>query len=165
MANPVIPESFRLDHKKVQAPYVRLAGIKETPKGDKIEKYDLRLAQPNQDAISTGAIHTLEHLLATYMRGHLDGVVDISPMGCRTGFYMVALGEPGPEKVLKAFQQTLHDVATYEGAIPGVSELECGNYRDHDPAGAKQWAKRVLEQGLHLQETIEISTEPQAENR
>ncbi|MER3484541.1 MAG: S-ribosylhomocysteine lyase [Blastocatellia bacterium] len=156
MANPVIPESFRLDHKRVKAPYVRLAGLKETPKGDKIEKYDLRLVQPNEDAMGTGAVHTLEHLLATYMRGHLDGIVDISPMGCRTGFYMVTLGEPGAEKVMEAFRATLHDVANYQGEIPGVSELECGNYRDHDPEGAKRWAKKVLEQGLHVQETIEI---------
>ena len=156
MANPPIPESFRLDHKKVQAPYVRLAGVKETPRGDKIEKYDLRFAQPNEEAISTGAIHTLEHLLATYIRSHLEGVVDISPMGCRTGFYMVALGEPGPQKVMGAFEATLKDVVEHVEPVPGVSELECGNYRDHDPSSAKQWAKRVLDRGLHVQETIEI---------
>lgn len=156
MANPVIPESFRLDHRRVKAPYVRLAGVKETAKGDKIEKYDLRFVQPNQEAMGTGAIHTLEHLLATHMRGHLDGIIDISPMGCRTGFYMVTLGEPGAEKVLSAFRETLHDVAGYQGEVPGVSELECGNYRDHDPEGAKRWAKKVLEQGLHVQETVEI---------
>lgn len=156
MANPIIPESFRLDHQRVRAPYVRLAGVKETPRGDKIEKYDLRLAQPNREPIGTGALHTLEHLLATQMRGHLEGIVDLSPMGCRTGFYLVVLGEPGPEKVLQAFHTTLLEVAEHQGAVPGVSELECGNYRDHDLEGARRWAKAVLEQGLHLQETIEI---------
>jgi S-ribosylhomocysteine lyase len=157
MSKPlVIPESFRLDHKKVRAPYVRLAGVKKTPRGDQIEKYDLRLAQPNQDALSSGAIHTLEHLLASYIRSHLDGVVDISPMGCRTGFYMVVLGEPGPEKVLEAFQATLGDVVRHSRPVPGVSELECGNYRDHDPSGARAWAQRVLDEGLHIQETLEI---------
>jgi S-ribosylhomocysteine lyase len=158
MSRPlVIPESFRLDHQKVQAPYVRLAGVKETPRGDRIEKYDLRFAQPNQDALSTGALHTLEHLLATYLRTHLDGVVDISPMGCRTGFYMVALGEPGPQKVLDAFRNTLQEVVNHAGPVPGVSDLECGNYRDHDLEGAKAWAQRVLHTGLHIQETIEIA--------
>lgn len=158
MSKPlVIPESFRLDHKKVRAPYVRLAGVKETPKGDKIEKYDLRFVQPNQEALSTGTIHTLEHLLATYLRSHLEGVVDISPMGCRTGFYMVTLGEPGPQTVLEAFQATLRDVVNHTEPVPGVSELECGNYQDHDPTGAKAWAQRVLDTGLHIQETIEIA--------
>lgn len=153
----VIPESFRLDHKKVQAPYVRLAGVRATPKGDLIEKYDLRFAQPNQEALSTGAIHTLEHLLATYMRSHLEGVVDISPMGCRTGFYMVTLGEPGPKNVLDALRDTLQDVVNHTEPVPGVSELECGNYQDHDLTGAKAWAQRVLDTGLHIQETIEIA--------
>ncbi|MBO1437173.1 S-ribosylhomocysteine lyase [Meiothermus sp. CFH 77666] len=156
MSKPPIPESFRLDHKKVQAPYVRLAGVKETPRGDRIEKYDLRFVQPNQEALSTGTVHTLEHLLATYIRSHLEGVVDISPMGCRTGFYMVVLGEPGPQKVLEAFRETLKDVVNHTEPVPGVSELECGNYRDHDPQGARAWAQRVLESGLHIQETIEI---------
>lgn len=158
MSNPlVIPESFRLDHNKVRAPYVRLAGVKETPSGDKIEKYDLRLAQPNQEALSTAAIHTLEHLLSTYIRSHLEGVVDISPMGCRTGFYMVTLGELGPQKILEAFRNTLQDVVNHAEPVPGVSELECGNYKDHDPSGAKAWAQRVLDTGLHIQETIEIA--------
>lgn len=157
MSKPPIPESFRLDHKKVRAPYVRFAGVKETPRGDRIEKYDLRFVQPNQDALSTGTVHTLEHLLATYIRGHLEGVVDISPMGCRTGFYMVVLGEPGPQKVLEAFRKTLVDVVNHTEPVPGVSELECGNYRDHDPQGARAWAQRVLESGLHIQETIEIT--------
>ncbi len=156
MSKPPIPESFRLDHQKVRAPYVRLAGVKETPRGDRIEKYDLRFVQPNQDALSTGTVHTLEHLLATYIRSHLEGVVDISPMGCRTGFYMVVLGEPGPQKVLEAFRETLKDVVNHTEPVPGVSELECGNYRDHDPQGARAWAQRVLESGLHIQETIEI---------
>ncbi len=156
MSKPPIPESFRLDHQKVRAPYVRLAGVKETPRGDRIEKYDLRFVQPNQDALSTGTVHTLEHLLATYIRSHLEGVVDISPMGCRTGFYMVVLGEPGPKKVLEAFRETLKDVVNHTEPVPGVSELECGNYRDHDPQGARAWAQRVLESGLHIQETIEI---------
>ncbi len=158
MSKPLlIPESFRLDHKKVRAPYVRLAGVKQTPRGDTIEKYDLRFAQPNQEALGTGAIHTLEHLLATYLRSHLEGVVDISPMGCRTGFYLVVLGEPGPQRVLEAFQATLQDVLNHAEPVPGVSELECGNYQDHDPVGAKAWAQRVLDTGLHIQETIEIA--------
>ncbi|MCS7059108.1 MAG: S-ribosylhomocysteine lyase [Meiothermus sp.] len=152
-----LPESFRLDHRKVRAPYVRLAGVRETPRGDRIEKYDLRLAQPNLEALDTGSLHTLEHLLATYLRGHLEGVVDVSPMGCRTGFYLVVLGEPGPARVLEAFRASLEQVALHTDVVPGASELECGNYRDHNLEGAKAWARRVLDQGLRVQETVEIS--------
>ena len=147
-------ESFDLDHTKVKAPYVRLAGVKTTPKGDQISKYDLRFLQPNQSAIDPAAIHTLEHLLAGYMRDHLEGVVDVSPMGCRTGMYMAVIGEPDEQGVMKAFEAALADTAGHDRPIPGVSELECGNYRDHDLAAARQHARDVLDQGLKVQETI-----------
>ena len=147
-------ESFDLDHTKVKAPYVRLAGVKTTPKGDQISKYDLRFLQPNQAAIDPAAIHTLEHLLAGYMRDHLENVVDVSPMGCRTGMYMAVIGEPDEQGVMKAFEAALKDTAEHDRPIPGVSELECGNYRDHDLSAARQHARDVLKQGLKVQETI-----------
>ncbi len=147
-------ESFDLDHTKVHAPYVRLAGLKRTPHGDAISKYDLRLLQPNAAAIEPAAIHTLEHLLAGYLRDHLKDVVDVSPMGCRTGMYMAVIGEPDEPGVLKAFGAALHDVAAHDRPIPGVSELECGNYRDHDLTAARKHAQHALDAGLKVQETV-----------
>lgn len=148
-------ESFDLDHTQVRAPYVRLAGTQTTPSGDTISKYDLRLLQPNQDALPTGALHTLEHLLVTGLRGRLNHVVDVSPMGCRTGFYMAVVDQPQPEQILQAFQGALEDVSTYT-SVPAQSELECGNARDHDLEGAKRYADQVLQQGLHVQESVYI---------
>ena len=147
-------ESFDLDHTKVHAPYVRLAGLKRTQSGDAISKYDLRLLQPNVAAIDPAAIHTLEHLLAGYLRDHLNGVVDVSPMGCRTGMYMAVIGEPDEPGVLTAFEAALQDVAAHDRPIPGVSELECGNYRDHDLKAARAHARTALEAGLKVQETV-----------
>ncbi|MBZ9753555.1 S-ribosylhomocysteine lyase [Deinococcus sp. HMF7604] len=147
-------ESFDLDHTKVKAPYVRLAGVKTTPRGDSISKYDLRLLQPNQAAIEPAALHTLEHLMAGYLRDHVKDVVDVSPMGCRTGLYMAVIGEPDEQGVLGAFQAALQDTANHDRPIPGVSELECGNYRDHDLTAARQHARDALAQGLKIQETI-----------
>lgn len=147
-------ESFDLDHTKVQAPYVRLAGVKTTPRGDHISKYDLRLLQPNQAAIDPAALHTLEHLLAGYLRDHIQDVVDVSPMGCRTGMYMAVIGEPDEQGVLQAFQSALEDTAAHDRPIPGVSELECGNYRDHDLVTARQHARDALDQGLKVQQTV-----------
>lgn len=147
-------ESFDLDHTKVKAPYVRLAGVKTTPKGDQISKYDLRFLQPNQATIDPAALHTLEHLLAGYMRDHLQDVVDVSPMGCRTGMYMAVIGAPDEQGVMKAFEAALKDTADHDRPIPGVSELECGNYRDHDLDAARQHARNVLAQGLKVQETV-----------
>ncbi len=147
-------ESFDLDHTRVKAPYVRLAGVKTTPRGDQISKYDLRFLQPNQATIDPAAIHTLEHLLAGYMRDHLEDVVDVSPMGCRTGMYMAVIGEPDEQGVMQAFEKALQDTADHDRPIPGVSELECGNYRDHDLDAARQHARDVLKKGLKVQETI-----------
>ncbi len=149
-------ESFDLDHTKVKAPYIRLAGLKRTPSGDAISKYDLRLLQPNTGAIDPAAIHTLEHLLAGYLRDHLDGVVDVSPMGCRTGMYMAVIGEPNEQAVLGAFKAALEDVAAHDQPIPGVSELECGNYRDHDLTQARQHARDALAGDLKVQQTLLI---------
>ncbi len=147
-------ESFDLDHTKVRAPYVRLAGVKTTPRGDSISKYDLRLLQPNAGAIEPAAIHTLEHLLAGYLRDHLSDIVDVSPMGCRTGMYMAVIGEPDEQGVLRAFEAALQDTAAHRQPIPGVSELECGNFRDHDLAAARKHAQDALAQGLKVQETV-----------
>jgi S-ribosylhomocysteine lyase len=148
-------ESFNLDHTRVRAPYVRLAGRHTTKHGDTISKFDLRLAQPNLGALETGAMHTLEHLLAGGLRDHLSGVIDVSPMGCRTGFYMVYEGEVSPLEVKTALEHSLQRVADVVH-IPGVSELECGNYRDHDLLAAQHHAKTALEAGFIVQETVLI---------
>lgn len=152
-------ESFNLDHTKVRAPYVRLAGRYHGPKGDEIRKFDLRLVQPNVQEIPTGPLHTIEHLLAGYLRAVLgEGViVDASPMGCRTGFYLTTLGEPREEEVQQALQQALTAIAEHEGPVPGCSPLECGNYRDHSLPGAKAWAEAILMQEIIVQETISLS--------
>ncbi|WP_342512980.1 S-ribosylhomocysteine lyase [Sporosarcina sp. FSL K6-1522] len=140
-------ESFLLDHTKVKAPYVRLAGTEQHEKGSSLQKYDLRFLQPNHDAMPTSAVHTLEHLLATYMRDELTGIVDISPMGCRTGFYMIIWDEHDPKDVATALTTVLEKVITTE-YIPAVSALECGNYRDHSLFAAQEYAKLVVEAGL-----------------
>lgn len=140
-------ESFELDHNLVKAPYVRVAGVEKNDKGSTVQKYDLRFLQPNQDALPTGALHTLEHLLATYLRDELDGIIDISPMGCRTGFYLIKWEEDSPEVVAEALEKTLQRILDTE-EVPGVSQISCGNYKDHSLFSAKEYAKNVLEKGL-----------------
>ena len=77
-------ESFTLDHTKVKAPYVRKIETQQGPNGGQIVNYDLRLTQPNETAMETAGVHTLEHLFASLVRDELDGIIDISPFGCRT---------------------------------------------------------------------------------
>lgn len=137
-------ESFSLDHTKVVAPYVRLAGRKVGPAGDVVSKFDIRFSQPNVDFMPTGAIHTLEHLTAEYIRDEMDGVIDLSPMGCRTGFYLTVFGEPAEEAVAAKMRNVLVRVASWDDGepVPGVDPVMCGNWRDHDLASAKEWAAK-----------------------
>ncbi len=153
-------ESFNLDHTKVKAPYVRLAGVYHGDHGDEIRKYDLRMTQPNQAEVPTAALHTIEHLLAGYLRDHLSQkIIDASPMGCRTGFYLTVLGAPTEENVRIAFKKALESITKHTGPIPGCSEKECGNYRDHSLFGAQTWARDILKNKIIVQETISIKKE------
>ncbi|OPA74244.1 S-ribosylhomocysteine lyase [Paenibacillus selenitireducens] len=140
-------ESFQLDHTKVKAPYVRLAGTEKNDKGSIVQKYDLRFLQPNADALPTAAVHTLEHLLATYLRDELQGIIDISPMGCRTGFYLIIWDEHEPADVAVALTKVLNQVLETE-IVPAVSALECGNYKDHSLFSAQEYARIVLDAGI-----------------
>ncbi len=140
----VIVESFTMDHTKVEAPFVRKCGVINTPKGDVITKYDLRFTQPNGDTMPTGAVHGLEHLFAGFMREELTDIVDISPMGCRTGFYLIRLGELGEKEIAQALATGLKKVLE-ANEIPAANPVQCGNYKDLSLFGAKEYAKEVLE--------------------
>ncbi len=139
-------ESFQLDHTAVHAPYVRTA-VTETRDGATITKYDIRLVQPNTTPLTTAALHTLEHLLATRLREELDGVIDLSPMGCRTGFYLIIWGEAATAEIARALGRSLHSLGSVDH-IPATTATECGNYCDHDLAAARDVARRVLEEGI-----------------
>lgn len=139
-------DSFNLDHTKVTAPFVRLAAKKQGKKGDIVSKYDIRFCQPNKEFISTGAIHTIEHLVAEYIRDELPGIViDFSPMGCRTGFYFTVWGDHEESWIAEHLVNVLKKVAVWDKEVPATTEKECGNYRDHDLAGAKEWAQKWVD--------------------
>ena len=143
-------ESFTLDHTAVLAPYVRLIGVEHGPKGDAISNFDVRFVQPNEGEIPTAGLHTIEHLLASLMRDRMDGIIDISPFGCRTGFHLITWGEPQVPQIVDAVTGSLTAIAeeiTWD-QVPAVSTVECGNYRDHSLHSAREWSKRILEQGI-----------------
>lgn len=143
-------ESFTLDHTKVKAPYVRLITEEHGPQGDVISNYDLRLVQPNQAAIDTAGLHTIEHLLASLLRDRLDGVIDCSPFGCRTGFHLITWGTHTTTEVAKALKSSLETIANdiTWADVPGTTIESCGNYKDHSLFSAKEWAKLILSRGI-----------------
>ena len=110
--------------------------------------YDLRLKYPNQgDYVDQGALHTLEHLIATYVRSSSwsDQVVYFGPMGCRTGFYMILRDSVSKEDAIALARDAFAFAADFEGEIPGAKKIECGNYLEHDLAGAKAEAAAYVQ--------------------
>lgn len=138
-------ESFNLDHTKVTAPYVRIAGEKTGAKGDVLMKYDIRFCQPNKEFMPSAALHTIEHIVAETIRDEIEGVIDFSPMGCRTGFYFIIWGKYSEEQIANVFLKVLKNVSTWDKPIPAATEKECGNYKDQDLEGAKMWASKWVE--------------------
>lgn len=143
-------ESFTLDHTAVLAPYVRLIGTESGPRGDVISNFDLRLVQPNEGEIPTAGLHTIEHLLASLVRDRIDGLIDISPFGCRTGFHVIMWGEPEVGALVDAISNSLRAIAedVEWDDVPGTDAFSCGNYRDHSLHSAREWSKVVLEKGI-----------------
>lgn len=144
-------ESFTLDHTKVLAPYVRKIDTQHGDNGDVITNFDIRFVQPNKGAIPTGGIHTIEHSLASLIRDRIDGVIDFSPFGCRTGFHLIIWHEHSSDEIARVIKDSLKELVRDDFSwenVPGISDKECGNYKDHSLFSAKEWAKQILSQGI-----------------
>lgn len=134
--------SFRIDHT------ILPKGMYISRVDGDIITYDIRTRRPNREPVmENGAVHTLEHLFATYVRNtsYSDDVIYFGPMGCRTGFYFLLRNTVSHRDAILLVKEALEFSANFEGDIPGVSEKECGNYRDHDLEGAKKEAAAMLE--------------------
>jgi S-ribosylhomocysteine lyase len=165
--NMPLLDSFTVDHTIMAAPAVRVAKTMKTPHGDTITVFDLRFCRPNKEILTERGIHTLEHLFAGFMRNHLNGegveIVDISPMGCRTGFYMSLIGTPDEQRVAKAWKGAMEDVLKVkeQNQIPELNEYQCGSYKLHSLDEAQQIARNVLasEIGVNYNEDLKLPKE------
>lgn len=149
-------DSFKVNHTIMPAPAVRLAKTMQTPKGDKISVFDLRFCKPNEDILSERGIHTLEHLFAGFMREHLNSqsveIIDISPMGCRTGFYMSLIGIPSEQSVKEAWEASMRDILKTD-SIPEANKFQCGTYAMHSLNEAQAIAAKTLDRGIGIMDT------------
>ncbi len=136
-------ESFNLDHRTVKAPYVRLADRKVLPHGDVLVKYDVRFTQPNTAHLEMPTVHSIEHLFAEKSRNHSDKVVDFSPMGCQTGFYLILAGDWEYDDVLALVEATLTDILDAT-QVPAANEVQCGWGANHTLEGAQAAAREFL---------------------
>lgn len=141
-------ESFELDHTKVVAPYVRHCGVHKVGSDGVVNKYDIRFCQPNKEALAPPTIHTLEHLLAIYIREHAEqyphfNIIDVSPMGCQTGFYLIVSGSPTIDEVLHVLEETMKEGLAVT-VVPAATELQCGQAKLHDLEGAHRRMEKWL---------------------
>jgi S-ribosylhomocysteine lyase len=136
--------SFNVDHIRL------LPGLyvsrKDTFGGTILTTFDLRFKQPNKEpVIDMPALHTLEHLGATFFRSHpvwAGRVVYFGPMGCRTGFYLILEGDLSSSDALLPVREMLEWIAAFEGGIPGAAPVECGNWQEQNLDMAKWEAAR-----------------------
>lgn len=110
--------------------------------------YDIRMKKPNGgDYLQNAAMHTFEHLFATYARNteFSSNVIYIGPMGCRTGFYFLVRDKISHSQALKIIQECFEFIKNFNEEIPGTKKEECGNYLEHDLNGAKEIATDMSE--------------------
>ncbi len=142
--------SFTIDHIRL------LRGIyvsrKDEVGNETVTTFDIRMKEPNREpALSPAAIHTIEHLAATFLRNHpvwADKVIYWGPMGCLTGNYLVMKGDLRSEDIVDLVKETFRFIAGFEGEIPGASAKDCGNYLMMNLPMAKWEADKFLHEVL-----------------
>lgn len=142
--------SFTIDHLQLKRGiYV---SRRDEVGGETVTTFDIRMKEPNREpALGQGALHTIEHLAATYLRNEpnwRDRIVYWGPMGCLTGNYLLMKGNLQPEDIVALMKDTFRFVATYEGEVPGTTPADCGNYLLHDLPMARWEAAKYLHEVL-----------------
>ncbi len=140
--------SFEVDHdrllKGVYISRIDSVGV------EKLTTFDLRMKLPNrEEVLSNGGIHTIEHLMAVFLRTKAgdfsEDVLYVGPMGCRTGMYLILKGLYKPKEIVPVLIELFEYIVNFEGQIPATTSIECGNYRDHNLDDAKKEADLYLE--------------------
>lgn len=139
--------SFTINHLKLLRG-IYVSRVDTLPNGDVVTTFDIRMKQPNREpAVSQSALHTIEHLAATYLRNQpewKDKVIYWGPMGCCTGNYLLMSGKLTSKDILPLMQDTFRFIAEYEGSIPGATARDCGNYTLNNLPMAKWEARKYL---------------------
>ena len=138
--------SFSVDHTRI-VPGIFTSRI-DTLGSEMVTTYDIRVTKPNSEpAVDVAAMHTLEHIIATYLRNDPDWKDEIiywGPMGCLTGFYLIMKGNRAPKEILDLLLGAFQSVEASED-VPGASPVNCGNYLMHNLPMAKWYARRFAD--------------------
>ena len=139
--------SFQVDHTRI-VPGIYVSRV-DSVGGDRVTTFDVRMKRPNvEPAIHPNAIHSIEHIVATYLRSDpewKDRIVYWGPMGCLTGNYLIVKGKPTPREILPLVLAAFRHCRDFEGEVPGTTPETCGNFRLHDLAMAKWESARYVE--------------------
>ena len=138
-------ESFKINHLNLFPG--RYVSRLDSSNGTFVTTFDMRFTAPNRETpMEMPAIHTLEHIGATFFRNSSikDKIVYFGPMGCRTGFYLLLFDEWTSERLLPFVLDFCKFVIDFDGEIPGATAVECGNYSEQDLSTAKEYAKKYL---------------------
>ncbi len=143
--------SFTIDHERLKRGiYV---SRKDNVGNEVVTTFDIRMKLPNREPVlGQGAIHTIEHLAATFLRNHpvwKDSIVYWGPMGCLTGNYLLMKGDLTSKDILPLMKETFKFIADFDGEVPGTTARDCGTYLLHDLPMAKYEARKYLEETLN----------------
>lgn len=123
------------------------------PNGDIVTTFDIRMKEPNREpAVSQSALHTIEHLAATFLRNHptwKNRIIYWGPMGCCTGNYLILEGDLQSSDIVELMKETFTFISEFEGAIPGANAKDCGNYTLNNLPMAKWEARKFLVEVLN----------------
>ena len=143
--------SFTINHLKLLRG-IYVSRVDTLPNGDVVTTFDIRMKQPNREpAVSQSALHTIEHLAATFLRNHpqwKERVIYWGPMGCCTGNYLLMSGRLTSRDILPLMQETFRFITDFEGQIPGATARDCGNYTLNNLPMAKWEARKFLIEAL-----------------
>ncbi|MBQ8256996.1 MAG: S-ribosylhomocysteine lyase [Bacteroidaceae bacterium] len=142
--------SFKIDHIKLKrGVYVSRLDVVG---GEVVTTFDVRMKEPNREpALSPSAIHTMEHLVATFLRNHpvwASRIIYWGPMGCLTGNYLIVKGEVTPMDILPLLREAFEFVVSFEGCVPGATARDCGNYLLMNLPEAQWEARKYLSEVL-----------------
>lgn len=142
--------SFTIDHIRLERGiYV---SRQDNVGGEVVTTFDVRMKEPNREPVlSPSAIHTIEHLAATFLRNHpvwADRIIYWGPMGCLTGNYLIVKGDLTSADVLPLVRETFAFVAAYGGEVPGATARDCGNYLLMNLPEARWEARKYLTEVL-----------------
>ena len=145
-----IVSSFDVDH-RILREGLYLRSTYKINDSLSVLSWDLRFCAPiDKKPLSAGTVHTIEHLMAYWLR--LDekigkSIVSFCPMGCLTGFYLSTMNDITADDIRAALLDVgakVFPIKSKEDII-GMTEIQCGNPALYDIEGANEAIAKYMD--------------------